>query len=151
MAQVNGLTRGDRPRNERLDRRRALVARDGAVIGIDLGEDRQMVVVTDQDSRVLARHSFSGRASDLGPELDWAVAQAASVGFGQVTVACEPTGSRWMQVQALAALRELKMVCVQPLATHTARRARTTPGTGAWPPPPDPAPDPPVTPRHPGA
>lgn len=123
MVQVNGLTRGDRKRNERLDRRRALVARDGAVIGIDLGEDRQMVVVTDQDSRVLARHSFAGKANDLGPELDWAARQAASAGFGEVTVACEPTGSRWMQVQTLAAGRKLKMVCVQPLATHTARES----------------------------
>lgn len=118
---TSGLTRGDRRRNERLERRRALVARDGAVIGIDLGEDRQMVVVTDQDSRVLARRSFVGKAAGLGPVLDRAVAQASAAGFGQVTVACEPTGSRWMQVQELSAARGLKMVCVQPLATHVAR------------------------------
>ena len=121
MVQVSGLTRGDRRRNERLDRRRAVVARDGAMIGIDLGEDRQMVVVTDQDSRVLARRSFSGKAHQLGPVLDWAVAQATAKGFAKVTVACEPTGSRWMQVQFLAALRMLALVCVQPLATHRAR------------------------------
>lgn len=122
MSQVTrGLTRGDRKRNERLGRRRALVARDGAMIGIDLGEDRQMVVVTDPDSRVLARQSFAGKAAELGPALDRAVAQASAAGFGQVTVACEPTGSRWMQVQELSAARDLKMVCVQPLATHVAR------------------------------
>lgn len=121
MTQVSGLTRGDRKRNERLSRRRALVARDGAMIGIDLGEDRQMVVVTDPDSRVLARQSFAGKAAELGPALDRAVAQAAAAGFVQVTVACEPTGSRWMQVQELSAARALKMVCVQPLATHLAR------------------------------
>jgi transposase len=123
VVQASGLTRGDRRRNERLDRRRAVVSRDGAVIGIDLGEDRQMVVVTDPDSRVLARRSFSGKAHQLGAVLDWAVGRAAAKGFVTVTVACEPTGSRWMQVQFLACLRALAMVCVQPLATHLARES----------------------------
>ena len=91
MVQASGLTRGDRRRNERLDRRRAVVARDGAVIGIDLGEDRQMVVVTDQDSRVLARRSFSGKAHQLGPVLDWALGQATAKGFSKVTVAVSYT------------------------------------------------------------
>lgn len=123
MVQGSGLTRGDRKRNERLDRRRALVARDGAVIGIDLGEDRQMVVVTDPDSRVVARQSFAGKAHQLGPVLDWAVGQAAGAGFDAVTVACEPTGSRWIQLQDLAAGQGRALVCVQPLATHVARES----------------------------
>jgi transposase len=106
-----------------LDRRRAIVARDGAVIGIDLGEDRQMVAVVDPDSRVLARKSFSGKAHRLGEVLDWAVGRAAASGFDRVTVACEPTGSRWLPVQDLAAGRCLPMVCVQPLATHLARES----------------------------
>lgn len=123
MVQASGLTRGDRRRNERLDRRRAVVARDGAMIGIDLGEDRQMVVLVDPDSRVLARRSFAGKAHQLGQVLDWALGQATAKGFTKVTVACEPTGSRWMQVQFLACVRMLAMVCVQPLATHLARES----------------------------
>jgi len=39
-----------------------------------------------------------------------------------VTVACEPTGPRWLQVQRLCAERGLPVVCVQPLVSHLARR-----------------------------
>ena len=42
-------------------------------------------------------------------------------GFERVTVACEPTGPRWMQVQRLCAERGLALVCVQPLVSHIAR------------------------------
>jgi transposase len=42
-------------------------------------------------------------------------------GFRQVTVACEPTGPRWMQVQRLCAERGLPLVCIQPLMSHIAR------------------------------
>jgi len=42
-------------------------------------------------------------------------------GFAHVTVACEPTGPRWMQVQRLCAERGLPMVCIQPLVSHIAR------------------------------
>jgi transposase len=38
-----------------------------------------------------------------------------------VTVACEPTGPRWMQVQRLCAERGLPLVCIQPLMSHIAR------------------------------
>ena len=47
------------------------------------------------------------KALRLAEALDWAVAQARVKGFEQVTVACEPTGPRWMQVQRLCAEREL--------------------------------------------
>lgn len=104
-------------------RRRALVARDGAIIAIDLGEDVQMVVVTDPDSQVVERNRFSGKAHELGPVLDWAVERARSHGYAAVTVSCEPTGSRWLQVQGAARGRGLSMVCVQPLATHRARES----------------------------
>jgi len=43
-------------------------------------------------------------------------------GFTSVTVACEPTGPRWLRVQRLCAERGLPMVCVQPLVTHIARQ-----------------------------
>ena len=40
--------------------------------------------------------------------------------FGHVTVACEPTGPRWLQVQRLCAERGLPLVCIQPLMSHIA-------------------------------
>jgi transposase len=51
----NGTTRGDRKRNARRERLRGLLPRDGAVIGIDLAEDKQAIAVIDHDVRVLAR------------------------------------------------------------------------------------------------
>jgi len=117
----NGTTRGDRKRNARRERLRGLLPRDGAVIGIDLAEDKQAIAVVDHDVRVLARKTVRVKAFRLGEALDWAVAQARAKGFARVTVACEPTGARWMQVQRLCAERELPLVCIQPLMSHIAR------------------------------
>jgi transposase len=117
----NGTTRGDRKRNARRERLRGLLPRDGAVIGIDLAEDKQALAVIDHDVRVLARKTVKAKAFRLGQALDWAVAAAKLKGFTHVTVACEPTGPRWMQVQRLCAERGLPMVCIQPLVSHIAR------------------------------
>ena len=117
----SGMTRGDRRRNARRERLRGLLPRDGAVIGIDLAEDKQAVAVIDHDVRVLARKTVKVKAFRLGPVLDWAVGQARAKGFEQVTVACEPTGARWLQVQRLCAERGLPLVCIQPLVSHIAR------------------------------
>ena len=51
----SGMTRGDRKRNARRERLRALLPRDGAVIGIDLAEDKQALAVIVDDVRVRAR------------------------------------------------------------------------------------------------
>ena len=99
----NGTTRGDRRRNARRERLRALLPRDGAVVGIDLAEDKQALAVIDHDVRVLARKTVRVKAFRLGEAVDWAVAQARAKGFAAVTVACEPTGARWLQVQRLCA------------------------------------------------
>jgi transposase len=117
----NGMTRGDRRRNARRERLRGLLPRGGAVIGIDLAEDKQALAVIDHDVRVLARKTVMVKAFRLGEALDWAAAQARVKGFERVTVACEPTGPRWMQVQRLCAERGLPLVCVQPLVSHIAR------------------------------
>jgi transposase len=117
----NGTTRGDRRRNARRERLRALLPRDGAVIGIDLAEDKQALAVVDHDVRVLARKTVKVKAFRLGEALDWAVGQARAKGFTAVTVACEPTGPRWLQVQRLCAERGLPLVCIQPLISHIAR------------------------------
>src|SRR5213083_1740343 len=97
------MTRGDRRRNARRERLRGLLPRDGAVIGIDLAEDKQALAVIDHDVRVLARKTVKVKA------------------FERVTVACEPTGPRWMQVQRLCAERGLPLVRVQPLVSRIAR------------------------------
>ncbi|MFE9957167.1 hypothetical protein [Micromonospora sp. NPDC005299] len=102
MGNGSGVSRGDRNRNARLARLRALVPVSNAIIGIDLAEEKQMVVVTDHDSKVLARKRFKCHAWNLGTALDWAAKQAASKGFAAATVACEPTGHRWRVLGQLA-------------------------------------------------
>ena len=116
-----GMTRGDRRRNARRERLRGLLPRDGAVVGIDLGDEKQAIAVVDHDVRVLARKTVRVKAFRLGEALDWALAQAQAKGFAQVTVACEPTGPRWLQVQRLCAERAVPLVCIQPLMSHIAR------------------------------
>jgi transposase len=122
MANGSGVSRGDRNRNARLERLRALVPVTNAIAGIDLAGSKQMVVVTDHDSRVIARRVFRCRAWDLGSALDWVAGRAAAAGWCGVTVACEPTGHRWRVLGQLAADRDLPFVCVQPVVTSWSRR-----------------------------
>jgi len=119
----NGVSRGDRNRNAKLARLRALVPVQNAIIGIDLADKKQMVVVCDHDSKVLARRTFRCRAWDLGAALDWAGERAAAKGFAGVTVSCEPTGHRWRILGQLAGERSMPFVCVQPSLTSWARRS----------------------------
>lgn len=122
MANGSGVSRGDRNRNARLARLRSLVPLSNAIVGIDLADRKQMVVVCDHDSRVLARKTFRCRAWDLGTALDWAAERVAAKGFAGVTVACEPTGHRWRVLGQLAADRGMAFVCVQPMLTSWSRR-----------------------------
>ena len=123
MTHGNGVSRGDRNRNARLARLRELVPPDNAIVGIDLADKKQMVVVTDHDSKVLARRTFRCKAWALGAALDWAAQRAATQGFAGVTVSCEPTGHRWRVLGQLAADRGMPFVCVQPMQTSWARRS----------------------------
>jgi transposase len=93
-----------------------------AVVGIDLADRKQVLVVCDHDSKVLARRTFRCKAWDLGVALDWAGERARLAGFGGVTVSCEPTGHRWRVLGQLAADRGMSFVCVQPAASAYARR-----------------------------
>jgi hypothetical protein len=93
------------------------------IVGIDLADKKQMVVVTDHDSKVLARRTFRCRAWDLGAALDWAADRAKAKGFAGVTVACEPTGHRWRVLGQLAGERGMSFVCVQPMLTSWGRRS----------------------------
>ena len=122
MADGSGVSRGDGDRNARLGRLRVLVAVSNAIVGIDLAGSKQMVVVTDHDSKVLARRTFRCRAWDLGCALDWAAERARAKGFAGVTVSCEPTGHRWRVLGQLAADRLMPFVCVQPMITSWSRR-----------------------------
>src|SRR5437764_1832139 len=121
MSNGSGLSRGDRNRNARLARLRELVPLTHAIVGIDLADDKQAAVVTDHDSRVIARRQVRARAWELGGLLDWAADTAAGAGFASVTVACEPAGHRWRVLDQLAARRGLALVCVQPLLVYRSR------------------------------
>src|SRR4030095_14935911 len=140
MGNASGVSRGDRNRNARLARLRALVPMQSAIVGVDLADRKQMVVVCDHDSKVLARRTFRCRAWDLGAALDWAADRDAGRGFAGVTVVCggagdsggglagvavaaEPTGHRWRVLGQLAAQRSMPFVCVQPMQTSWARRS----------------------------
>jgi len=76
----SGVSRGDRNRNARLARLRVLVPAANAIVGIDLADRKQMVVVTDHDSKVLARKTFRCRAWDLGAAFQFKPAKSP-VGF----------------------------------------------------------------------
>ncbi len=122
MSNGSGVSRGDRNRNGRLGRLREAVPVVNAIVGIDLADRKQMVVVCDHDSRVLARRTFRCKAWDLGAALDWARDRAVRAGYVGVTVACEPTGHRWRVLGQLAADRSMSFVCVQPAASAYSRR-----------------------------
>jgi transposase len=98
-----------------------LVPPGNAVAGLDLGDKKQALVVVGADGLVLGRRSPRMLVHDLGPVLDWAAGVARVAGYAGLSVACEPTGSRWMAVQDLCRVRGLPFVCVQPLVTHVAR------------------------------
>jgi transposase len=118
-------------RNGRKAALRALVPASNAVAGIDLGEAKQALAVLGEDNRVLARRSPRVSVHGLGPQLDWARERALAAGYAGVTVACEPTGSRWMVVQELCRARQMPLVCVQPLVSHVAREQQDLTGDKA--------------------
>jgi len=118
----SGVSRGDRNRNARLVRLRALVPVSNAIAAMDLADGKQMLVVVDHDSRVVARRVLRCRVWQLGAALEWAAGRARAAGFAGVTVACEPTGHRWRVVGQLATERGMPFVCVQTLLVAWARR-----------------------------
>jgi len=121
MGKGSGISRSDRRRNARREHLRGLLPRDGAVLGIDLGDAKQALALVDHDMRVLWRRSPRCAAHHLGGPIAEAVEAAARAGMSRLTVACEPTGSRWMQVQRLCREAGVVLVCVQPLVSHIAR------------------------------
>ena len=94
LSKGSGISRTDRRRNARKAFMRGLVPRDGVVLGIDLGEDKQALALVDHDVQVLWRKSVRVKAHQLGTVIDAAAVAAREAGLGPVTVACEPTGPR---------------------------------------------------------
>ena len=123
MAQRSGLTRGDRRRNGRIGALRGMIRPDRAILAIDLGEDKQVAVLMDDDGRVLGRRTVTMKTYALGALLGWAQVEASQRAFTGVVVGCEPTGHRWRALMALADDAGLGFVCVQPLRVHLAREA----------------------------
>jgi transposase len=117
------LSRGDRRRNEKLARLRSIVTRETAVLAFDLAGDKQVCVLTDPDSRVLARRTVRVKAWRLGEAVAWGLARAGEAGYGSVVVACEPTGHRWRVLDQVATEHGVALVCVQPLLVARAREA----------------------------
>ena len=123
VVQGSGLSRGDKRRNAKLARLRESLRVDNAILGIDLADEKQALVLADHDSRVLARKRVRAEAWELGPVSDWARRVAHSHGFAGVTVGCEPTGHRWRVLDELAAQRDMTLVCVNPMLVGRAREA----------------------------
>lgn len=115
------LSRGDRRRNDKLERLRVVVTRETAVLAFDLAAEKQVCALTDQDSRVLARRTVKAKAGQLAEVVRWGLDRASAAGFSSVVVACEPTGHRWRVLDQIAEEAGVRLVCVQPLLVHRAR------------------------------
>src|SRR5215831_20519094 len=108
-------------RNAKLKELRRLVARERAIVAVDLAASKQAAVVLDHDSVVLARRMFTGSAWCIEQILAWAAPVAAKAGFAGLVLACEPTGHRWKPLVVTARAAQIPAVCVQPLLVHRAR------------------------------
>jgi hypothetical protein len=62
----SGVSRSDRRRKARREHLRGLLPRDGAVLGIDLGDAKQALALVDHDMRVRWRRSPQCAAHQLG-------------------------------------------------------------------------------------
>ncbi|MDF1522599.1 MAG: hypothetical protein P1P87_07250, partial [Trueperaceae bacterium] len=82
-------------RNARLTSLRKMVPRDAAIVGIDLADDKQALVVSDHDARVLDRRMIRGSVWQAITALPWAEKVARDASFARIVLACEPTGNRW--------------------------------------------------------
>jgi transposase len=115
------LSRGDARRNARIQRLRAVVRPELAVLAVDLADAKQAVVICDHDGRVLARRTFRCRAWELDRAVSWGQQHARAGGFAGVVVACEPTGHRWKVLARLAGQAGAELVCVPPMLVARGR------------------------------
>lgn len=123
MTNGNGVSRGDRNRNARLTKLRAAVPVTNAIVGIDLAERKQMVVVTDHDSKVLARRTFRCKAWDLGAALDWAAERSTRAGYAGGNGGLRIHGAPAAGAGSTGCREGMSFVCVQPMLTSWARKS----------------------------
>ncbi|MGR7023060.1 hypothetical protein [Geodermatophilus sp. URMC 62] len=123
------LSRGDRRRNERLTRLRAVVTRESAVLAFDLAGDKQVCALCDPDSAVIARRTIRAKAWQLSQAMAWGLARAAAAGFSSVVVACEPTGHRWRVLDQIADQAGVRLCACSRCWSAGPGRLRTSPGT----------------------
>ena len=64
MGKGNGMTRGDHRRNAKREQLRGMLPRDGAVIGIDLADEKQALAMIDHDGESVDGRSRSDGCSD---------------------------------------------------------------------------------------
>ena len=130
MGNGSGVSRGDRNRNARLERLRALVPVTNAIVGAGLAGKKQMVVVTDHDWQGSSRGGRSGAVPGILARR-WAgrPGRAAAKGWAGVMVSCEPAGHRWRVLGQLAAGRA-GAVCVRAAAGHVVVAADRGPDLG---------------------
>ena len=79
MTNGSGVSRGDRNRNARLTKLREAVPVTNAIVGIDLADGKQMVVVCDHDSKVLARRRSGAKRGTSAPS--WTRACRVTLGW----------------------------------------------------------------------
>jgi transposase len=80
VVQGSGLSRGDKRRNAKLARLRELVPVDNAILGIDLADEKQAIVLIDHDSQVLARTRGRPRRGGWGRCCSGVASRPASTG-----------------------------------------------------------------------
>jgi transposase len=112
---------GVQRRNARLASLREAVPVDAAIVGIDLADDKQAVVIADHDARVLDRRMIRGSVWQVIAALPWAERVAREAGFEGIVLACEPTGSRWKPLLQHARDAGLELLCVNPMLVARGR------------------------------
>ena len=112
---------GVRRRNARLTSLREAVRVDAAIVGIDLADAKQALVVTDHEARVLDRRMIRGNVWRAIAALPWAEQVAREAGFERIVLACEPTGSRWKPLLQHAQDTGLELLCVNPMLVARGR------------------------------
>ena len=112
---------GVQRRNARLASLREAVPVDAAIVGIDLADDKQALVITDHDGRVLDRRMIRGSVWRAIAALPWAENVAREAGFERIVLACEPTGSRWKPLLQHARDAGLELLCVNPMLVARGR------------------------------
>jgi len=112
---------GVQRRNARLTSLRELVPVDAAIVGIDLADDKQALVIADHDARVLDRRMIRGNVWRAIAALPWAEQVARDAGFERIVLACEPTGSRWKPLLQHARDSGLELLCVNPMLVARGR------------------------------